>query len=120
MNSLALLNVAEQGLVMKVGMREQDQRGALRMQVSCKVKIRPMDLGLPFYGECTDLSVTGMTVKTSYVPRPEEEFDIYVMPAQTHALRSEPFSARVRVKRSHQIESCSLFELGLEIIQVHN
>ncbi|QZA76524.1 PilZ domain-containing protein [Deefgea tanakiae] len=105
---------------MKVGMREQDQRGALRMQVSYKVKIRPMDLGLPFYGDCTDLSVTGMTVKTSYVPRPEEEFDIFLMPARSHILRSEPFSARVRVKRSHKIEFSTLFELGLEIIQVHS
>mgnify|MGYP001558430318 FL=1 len=104
---------------MKIGLREQDQRGALRMLVKCKVKIRPMDLGMPFYGDCTDLSVTGMTVQTTYVPRPDEEFDIYVMPARTLALASEPFSARVRVKRSHRIEQDGLYELGLEIVMVH-
>ncbi|WP_047396364.1 PilZ domain-containing protein [Chitinibacter sp. ZOR0017] len=105
---------------MGVGLREQDQRGALRVPVNCKVKIRPMDLGLPFYGECTDLSVTGMTVQTSYVPRPEEEFDIYVMPAKTAGRPQAPFAARVRVRRSHQLKMHALYELGLEIIQVHN
>ncbi|WP_348944514.1 PilZ domain-containing protein [Chitinibacter sp. FCG-7] len=104
---------------MSVGLKERDQRGALRVAVNCKVKIRPMDLGLPFYGECTDLSVTGMTVQTSYVPRPDEEFDIYVMPARTPGMRREPFSARVKVRRSHRLDMLSLYELGLEIVQVH-
>jgi hypothetical protein len=104
---------------MNLGLKEHDQRGALRVIVNCKVKIRPLDLGLPFYGECTDLSVTGMTVQTNYVPRPDEEFDIYVMPARTANLRSAPFSARVKVRRSYQLDMASLYELGLEIIQVH-
>ncbi|QLG88166.1 PilZ domain-containing protein [Chitinibacter bivalviorum] len=104
---------------MNLGLKERDQRGALRVSVSCKVKIRPMDLGLPFYGDCTDLSVTGMTVQTSYVPRPDEEFDIYVMPARAGNMRREPFSARVKVRRSHRLDSSSLYELGLEIIQVN-
>ncbi|MBM5575133.1 PilZ domain-containing protein [Deefgea sp. CFH1-16] len=104
---------------MKIGLREQDQRVALRMQVCCKVKIRPLGLGLPFYGECIDLSVTGMTIQTMYVPRPEEEFDIFIMPVQAFDLRNEPFSARVRVKRSHRVAALQLYELGLEIIQVY-
>jgi hypothetical protein len=104
---------------MGLGLKEQDQRGALRVAVNCKVKIRPLDLGLPFYGDCIDLSVTGMTVQTSYVPRPDEEFDIYVMPARAGTMRRELFAARVRVRRSHQLKVTSLYELGLEIIQVH-
>ncbi|WP_373975084.1 PilZ domain-containing protein [Chitinibacter sp. SCUT-21] len=104
---------------MSLGLKERDQRGALRVAVNCKVKIRPLDLGLPFYGECTDLSVTGMTVQTSYVPRPHEEFDIYVMPARTEGMKRQPFSARVRVRRSHQLKVTSLYELGLEIVQVY-
>ncbi|WP_410498744.1 PilZ domain-containing protein [Chitinibacter sp. S2-10] len=105
---------------MSQGLRARDQRGALRVLVKCKVKIRPLDLGMPFYGDCIDLSVTGMTVQTNYVPRPDEEFDIYVMPARTQGLAAEPFSARVQVRRCHQLEMQTLYELGLEIIQVHS
>lgn len=103
---------------MTTGRPRQDQRSARRVPVSIKAKIRTRDFGQIYYGECTDLSVGGMTLQTSYVPRPEEEFDVFLMPPRIAGAPAQPFSARVQVRRCHQIEQGLLYELGLTIIEV--
>ncbi|WP_083930469.1 PilZ domain-containing protein [Chitiniphilus shinanonensis] len=96
----------------------REQRSALRVPMNCKVKIRTLDFGPPYYGECIDLSVTGMTIRTSFVPRPDEEFEIFVMPPMSGAGPRDPLSARVRVVRCHEVERGKLYELGLFIVQI--
>ncbi|WP_148715207.1 PilZ domain-containing protein [Chitinolyticbacter meiyuanensis] len=93
---------------------KQEQRSALRIPIDCKVKIRTLDYGPPHYGVCTDLSVTGMTIRTLFVPRPDEEFEVYVMSPAGQS----PLSARVKVKRCHEIERGKLYELGLAIVEI--
>ncbi|HSC78912.1 MAG TPA: PilZ domain-containing protein [Chitinolyticbacter sp.] len=93
---------------------KHEQRAALRIPVDCKVKIRTRDHGPSHYGICTDLSVTGMTIRTLFVPRPDEEFEVYVMPPAGQS----PLSARVRVRRCHEIERDKLYELGLAIVEI--
>lgn len=103
---------------MTAGRPRQDQRSARRVPVSIKAKIRTLDFGQVYYGECTDLSVGGMTLQTAYVPRPEEAFDVFLLPPRIAGSPAQPFSARVIVKRCHEIERGHLYELGLSIIEV--
>ncbi len=100
------------------GRPKPDPRGARRVPVKFQVKIRTWDLGVSHYGECTDLSVGGMTLRTSYVPRPQEEFEVCLLPPRIEGSQVKPFSARVRVMRCHEIERGQLYELGLSIIEV--
>ncbi len=95
----------------------QDQRRARRVPVSFRAKIRVDGGQFAFYGECTDLSVGGMTLRTSYVPRPNEEFEVYLLPPQIGS-SVRPFSARVRVMRCHEVERNRLYEIGLATIEV--
>ncbi|WP_158380813.1 PilZ domain-containing protein [Chitinilyticum litopenaei] len=99
-------------------MSPQDQRSALRVPVNCKVKLRFPDLGISYYGDCTDLSVQGLTIRTSYVPRPQEEFEVYVMPPAAGGASRQPMAARVRVMRCHEVQRGALYELGLAILDV--
>ncbi|MBE9610339.1 PilZ domain-containing protein [Chitinilyticum piscinae] len=100
------------------GMAPQDQRAAVRVPVRCKVKLRLPDLGLSHYGECTDLSVSGLTVQTSYVPRPSEEFQVFVMPPASPGVARQPMALQVRVMRCHALKQSGLYELGLSILNV--
>lgn len=100
------------------GMSPQDQRSALRVPVSCKVKLRLPDLGMSYYGECTDLSVQGLTVQTNYVPRPQEELEVYVMPPSSPGGARQPMALHVRVMRCHALPRGELYELGLSILNV--
>ncbi|MGL4604955.1 MAG: PilZ domain-containing protein [Iodobacter sp.] len=102
---------------MKAGLTSHNKRAALRIPVQCKVKIRPRDFGPAYYGNCTDLSVSGLTVETSYIPRLGEQFDLFVMPPLDGAGPREPLAVRVRVVRCHQLERHS-YELGLSILKV--
>ncbi|XZG71632.1 PilZ domain-containing protein [Chitinibacteraceae bacterium HSL-7] len=95
-----------------------EQRAAVRVPVACKAKIRTLDFGPSFYGDCLDLSVTGMTLRSNFVPRPDEEFDVFLMPADTGIGPRTPFAARVRVVRSHELERGTLYEIGLTIVRV--
>ncbi|AMC33321.1 PilZ domain-containing protein [Iodobacter arcticus] len=103
---------------MKAGMSDHNKRDALRIPVKCKVKIRPLDYGPAYYGNCTDLSVSGLTVETNYVPRLDEKFDLFVMPPLDGAGPREPLAVRVKVVRCHQIEQGAIYELGLSILKV--
>ncbi|UXY14414.1 PilZ domain-containing protein [Chitiniphilus purpureus] len=96
----------------------REQRSALRIPVDCKVKIRTLDFGPSHYGTCSDLSVSGMTLRTSYVPRPGEEFEVFVMPPRQGGSLREPLAARVRVVRCHELARGRLYELGLAIVQI--
>lgn len=100
----------------KMGQREQ--RTARRIPMNCKVKLRFKSSSMPAYGICTDLSVGGLTIRTSYVPRPDETFDVLVMPPVSGPGPRTPFAAQVQVKRCHEVERGKLYELGLAIIEV--
>lgn len=59
-----------------------------------------------------------MTLRTAYVPQPQEEFEVFLLPPKLPGKPVKPFSARVRVMRCHEIERGKLYELGLSIIEV--
>lgn len=103
---------------MSTGRPKPDQRSARRVPVNIPAKIRIGEFGQIYYGECSDLSVGGMTLRTEYVPRPEEELEVFLMPPRIQGEPAQPFSARARVTRCHEIERGQLYELGLIIIEV--
>jgi len=96
----------------------RDTRSARRVPVRFRAKIKTSYSGPTEYGECTDLSVGGMTLRTSYVPRLQEEFEVCLVPPKVSAGAVQPFTARVRVVRCHEIESGQMYELGLSILEV--
>ncbi|MDR3426454.1 MULTISPECIES: PilZ domain-containing protein [Silvimonas] len=99
-------------------MGQQEKRSARRIPINCEVKLRFHDHSPSQYGTCTDLSVGGLTVRTSYVPQLDEVFDIVVMPPPVGGGSRTPFAATVKVRRCHEIERGKEYELGLEITQV--
>ncbi|MDK2123445.1 PilZ domain-containing protein [Parachitinimonas caeni] len=96
-----------------------EQRIDRRIPINCPVKIRTKDLGDPWYGVCTDLSVSGMSIQTSFVPREDEELEVMVIPPQgLNGGTQKPLAALVRVRRCHEIERGRLYEIGLEILSI--
>ncbi|WP_432720002.1 PilZ domain-containing protein [Jeongeupia wiesaeckerbachi] len=100
---------------MQHGLPAPDARGALRVPLDCKVRLRGID-GRSYYGVCADLSVTGLTVRTMFVPQEDELLDVCVLPPPQGG-RTQPLSARARVVRCHAIDD-ELFELGLAIEEI--
>ncbi|WP_179958229.1 PilZ domain-containing protein [Chitinimonas arctica] len=89
-----------------------------RIPLACPARIRTLDLGPSYYGTCIDLSVGGLTVHSDFVPRPGEILEVTVMPPRTNGLPSQPMTARVKVRRCHELEAGLRYEIGLEIVQI--
>lgn len=96
----------------------REQRTARRIPVDCPARIRTMDIGPTYYGSCKDLAVGGMTVHSSFVPRPDEELEITLLPPTANGRKPTPMVVRARVRRCHEVERGKCYEIGLEIMQV--
>jgi hypothetical protein len=99
-------------------MREREMRAALRVAVLFQVRIRAEGIPGSFYGQCTDLSVTGMTVQTSFVPQAGEMLEVRAIQPGVGKGAARIFAARVQVMRCHELETGKLYELGLRIEEV--
>ncbi|GLR14570.1 hypothetical protein GCM10007907_33600 [Chitinimonas prasina] len=96
----------------------RDKRTARRVPVACPARIRTLDIGPSYYGTCTDLSVGGLTIHSNFVPRHDEELEVTVMPPRSGGKPVPPMTARVKVRRCHEIEAGLTYEIGLEIVQI--
>ncbi|MFC4157814.1 PilZ domain-containing protein [Chitinimonas lacunae] len=96
----------------------REMRNAKRVPIECPARIRTIEAGPTHYGTCTELSVSGMTLQSSFVPRPDEELDITVMPPRGPGLAPVPMNARVKVRRCHEIERGKCYEIGVEILKI--
>ncbi|SMC25890.1 PilZ domain-containing protein [Andreprevotia lacus DSM 23236] len=104
---------------MRSGLRAQDQRSAVRVPMQCGARIRTLDLGMSYYGDCIDLSVSGLTIRSMFVPRPNELLEVCVMPPKQGGSISAPLTVKARVVRCHRVDkNKGLFELGLEICEI--
>ncbi|PHV10266.1 PilZ domain-containing protein [Chitinimonas sp. BJB300] len=95
-----------------------DKRISRRIPIECPTRIRTADLGPSYYGTCIDLSVKGLTVHTNFVPRPDEELEVTVLPPRAGDITPQPMTAKVRVRRCHELEQGQMYEIGLEIVTV--
>lgn len=96
----------------------RESRRSRRVPVTCPARIRTLGQGPSYYGTCTDLSVAGLTVQSSFVPRPDEELEVTVMAPRAGQLAAAPMVARVRVRRCHALEQGEVYEIGMEIMEV--
>ncbi|WP_374348994.1 PilZ domain-containing protein [Chitinimonas sp.] len=96
----------------------RDQRTARRVPVDCPARIRSADIGPAFYGTCKDLAVGGLTLHSNFVPRPDEELEVTLMPPGTGGRQPAPMKVHARVRRCHELEAEKCYEIGLEIIKV--
>lgn len=96
----------------------REQRTGRRVPIDCPAKIRTDALGPTSYGTCVELSVGGMTLRTIFVPLPGEEFEVTIRPPRGPGVVSPPMTARVKVKRCHEMERGKEYEIGVEIIKI--
>ena len=110
---------SNRGREVRKGRYQHELRRNRRVPVRFPAKIRTLDFGQVFYGDCVELSVEGMTLQTMYVPRPDEELDVYLMPPRMGKAPAKPLSARVKVMRCHALNDDHRYELGLFILEVY-
>ena len=97
--------------------RMTERRRDRRIPLGCKVGIRLDGQSAPVIGTCVELSVGGLTIHSSHVPRMNEIFEIAVLPAGPGGVY-QPHHARVQERRSDGLAQPGLYALGVEFIDV--
>ena len=94
-----------------------ERRGARRLQMGCKARIKSLHTGETHYGECVDLSVDGMAFRCSYVPQHGERLSVIVLAPAVGGLPGKPLAAEVEVRRCNEVKRGLVYEIGTRIIQ---
>lgn len=94
----------------------RDRRGARRLNMGCKARIRSLNTGETHYGECTDLSVDGLALRSSFVPQFGERLQVLVLTPAVGGLPGKPFEAEVEVRRCNEVQRGLLYEIGTRIL----
>ena len=97
--------------------RMTERRRDRRIPLGCKVGIRLSGQSALVIGTCVELSVGGMTIHSSHIPRMDEIFEIAVLPPEPGGAY-QPLHARVQVRRCHGLPQPGLYAMGVEIIEV--
>ena len=96
--------------------RMTERRRDRRIPLGCKVGIK-LAGAAPVVGTCVELSVGGMTIDSTHVPRMDEVFEIAVLPPEPGG-HYQPLHARVRVRRCHGLAQAGIYAMGVEIVEV--
>ncbi len=97
--------------------RMTERRRDRRIPLGCKVGIKLEDAAAPVVGTCVELSVGGLTIHSTHIPRMDEVFEIAVLPPEPGG-SFLPLHARVRVRRCHALGQAGLYAMGVEIVEV--
>ncbi|GLT23097.1 MULTISPECIES: PilZ domain-containing protein [Zoogloea] len=97
--------------------RMTERRRDRRIPLGCKVGIKLPHSTQAVVGTCVDLSVGGLTIRSTHVPQMDEVFEIAVLPPDMGG-PFQPLHARVRVRRCHGLEQAGLYEMGVEIVDI--
>ena len=97
--------------------RMTERRRDRRIPLGCKVGIRLDGQAAPVVGTCVELSVGGLTIPSSHVPRMDEVFEIAVLPPEPGGVY-QPLHAGVRVRRCDGLAQPGLYAMGVEIVEV--
>ena len=97
--------------------RMTERRRDRRIPLGCKVGIRFEGQSALVIGTCVELSVGGLTIHSSHVPRMDEVFEIAVLPPEPGGVY-QPLHARVRVRRCVGLAQPGLYAMGVEIVEV--
>lgn len=93
----------------------RDRRLARRIPIACSAHIRVRD-GAEVEAECIDLSVSGMTLHTSYAPADGEMIEVIIETPDTKTERP-PLVTHLRVTRCNALPG-GHFEIGGSIVRV--
>ena len=93
----------------------RDRRLARRIPVTCSARIRVRD-GAEVDAECIDLSVSGMTLHTSYAPADSEVIEVIIETPDTNTERP-PLVTHLRITRCNALPGGN-FEIGGSIVRV--
>ncbi|GGY05953.1 PilZ domain-containing protein [Paludibacterium paludis] len=96
-----------------------DRRTSRRISMGCKARIKSLNTGETHYGECTDLSVDGLALRSSFVPQHKERLRVIVLAPSVGGMPGQPLEAEVEVRRCNEIERGRLYEIGTRIIVRH-
>ncbi|MCP9759365.1 PilZ domain-containing protein [Aquitalea sp. S1-19] len=94
-----------------------DRRGARRIQMGCKARLKVLISGELFYGECIELSVHGLSVRTAFVPQFGESVEIVLMVAGMGALPAAPLYLVAEVRRCNEVVLGRLYDIGFAIVE---
>jgi hypothetical protein len=93
----------------------RDRRLDRRIPLGCSAHIRPTE-GEEVAAECVELSVSGMTLRASYVPVEGEVVEVVIASPGDKAERP-PLVTRLRVIRCHALAS-GQYEIGGSTVNV--
>jgi hypothetical protein len=93
----------------------RDRRLDRRIPLGCSAHIRPTEGG-EVAAECVELSVSGMTLRASYVPAKGEVVEV-VIAAPSDKMERPPLVTRLRVTRCHALDS-GQYEIGGSTIHI--
>lgn len=93
-----------------------ERRRNRRIALGCEARLFVGGRATPLEAVCTELSVGGLTVHASYVPRSGEILEVLVASPRS-AIARPPLRLRATVRRCQRRESGD-YEIGLEIVEV--
>lgn len=93
-----------------------DRRISRRVSMGCKARIKSLHTGETHYGECTDLSVDGVALRSSYVPQFGERLMVLVLSHPVGGMPGKQFEAEVEVRRCNEVIRNSIYEIGAKIV----
>lgn len=94
-----------------------ERRGGKRMRMGCRAKMKSRHTGETHYGECVDLSIDGMAIRSAFVPQFGEVLEVTIIAPSAGALSSKPFEAVVEVRRCNEVVRGKLYEIGARIME---
>ncbi|HJV07520.1 MAG TPA: PilZ domain-containing protein [Chromobacteriaceae bacterium] len=97
-----------------------ERRGSRRIRMGCKARIRSLNTGETHYGECVDLSVDGVALRSSFVPQYGERLSVIVLAPAVGGLSGKPLEVVVEVKRCNEVQRGELYEIGTCFVTLKN
>lgn len=94
-----------------------ERRRARRLPIGCQARIKSLATGDVFYGECVDLSVDGIAIRSACVPQFGERFLVTVRVPPVGALPSRPFVVEAQVCRCQEVERGKCYDIGMAILR---
>jgi hypothetical protein len=96
----------------------RERRIARRIRMAgCKARLKSLLTGEVFYGECFDLSVDGLSIRTAFVPQFGEVLEVMLRTPAVGSAMEKPLIVEAEVRRCNELEPGRLYEIGMAILE---
>ncbi|AXK40905.1 PilZ domain-containing protein [Crenobacter cavernae] len=85
--------------------------------MGCRARIKSLLTGDVHYGECIDLSVDGIAIRTSFVPRYAERLEVTLRVPPVGNIPAKPFIVEAEVCRCQEVDPGRLYDIGVRIVK---